>query len=422
RFPGGYSANVAKSADGTLWFLRPGGVGVIDPHHLAFNKLPPPVHIEQVTADDTIYDATNGLRLPPRTRNLAIDYTALSLAAPEKVRFRYMLEGQDPDWKEIVNDRQIQYTNLAPGSYRFRVMASNNSGVWNETGDTLSFSIAPAYYQTPWFAALLVIATAALLWEAYRLRVAHIARQFERTLDARVSERTRIARDLHDTLLQSFHGLLLRFQTVSYLLSEHPADAKQTLDGAIQQAATAITEGRDAVQGLRKSTVERNDLAVAIRTLGDQLASQSAVDRPPTFNVAVEGQPRDLHPIVRDEIYKIAAEALRNTFRHAHATKVEVEIHYDDEQFRLRVRDNGAGMDPKVLANDGVDGHYGLRGMPERAALIGGKLVVWSEVGAGTEVELRVPASTVYATLARRSWASRLFASEPHAHRGGDPS
>jgi signal transduction histidine kinase len=402
--------------------LRLGGVSVLDPHHLAFNELPPPVHIEQVTADDKSYDATNGLRLPARLRDLSIDYTALSLVAPEKVRFRYMLEGQDADWKEVVNDRQVQYSNLPPRPYRFRVTASNNSGVWNDTGATLEFSIAPAYYQTPWFAALLVIATAALLWEAYRLRVAHIARQFERTLDARVSERTRIARDLHDTLLQSFHGLLLRFQTVSYLLPEHPADAKQTLDGAIQQAATAITEGRDAVQGLRKSTVERNDLAVAIRTLGDQLASQSAVDRPPTFNVAVEGQPRDLHPIVRDEIYKIAAEALRNTFRHAHATKVEVEIHYDDEQFRLRVRDDGKGIDPKVVADQALEGHYGLRGMPERAAVIGGKLVVWSEAGAGTEVELRLPARIVYPITARRSWLSRLFVSKARAHVEEDAS
>ena len=202
----------------------------------------------------------------------------------------------------------------------------------------------------------------------------------------------------------------------------HPADAKQKLDGAIQQAAMAITEGRDAVQGLRTSTVERNDLAVAIRTLGEELASQSAVDQPPTFNVAVEGQTRDLHPIVRDEIYKIAAEALRNTFRHAHATQVEVEIRYDDEQFRLRVRDDGKGIDPKVVPGQALEGHYGLRGMPERAAVIGGKLAVWSEVGAGTEVELRLPARIVYTISARRSWLSRLFVSKARAHVEEDAS
>ena len=181
---------------------------------LPFNKLPPPVHIEQVTADDKIYDATNGLRLPPLIRNLAIDYTALSFVAPEKVRFRYKLEGQNRNWHEVVNDRQVQYTNLAPGTYRFRVMASNNSGVWNETGATLDFSIAPAYYQTRWFAALLVaIATRCSCGRSIDCASAQIARQFNRTLDARVSERTRIARDLHDTLLQSFQGALLRFQS-----------------------------------------------------------------------------------------------------------------------------------------------------------------------------------------------------------------
>ena len=171
RFPGGYSANVAKSADGKLWFLRLGGVSILDPHHLAFNKLPPPVHVEQVTADDKIYDATNGLRLPPRTRNLAIDYTALSFVAPEKVRFRIKLEGQDEDWRELINVRHVQYTNLAPGYYRLRVLACNNSGVWNEEGASLDFGIAPAWFQTAWFRTFCVLATAALLWGLYRLRI-----------------------------------------------------------------------------------------------------------------------------------------------------------------------------------------------------------------------------------------------------------
>jgi len=413
---------VTTSSDGKIWFLNGSTVSFIDPSRMAINTLPPPVHIEQVVADGQTFDDTPPLRLPPKTRNLSINYTALSMVAPERVRFRYMLEGQDSDWREVVNKREVQYSNLSPGHYRFRVAASNNSGLWNEVGDVLDFSVAPAYYQTNWFRALCAICFLALLWAAYQLRVRRLHHQFDMMLETRVSERTRIARELHDTLLQSFHGLLLRFQTASYLLPEQPLDAKEKLNGAIQQAAKAITEGRNAVQGLRASTVERNDLAEAIRTFGDELFGDASAQPPTTYAVAVEGETRDLHPILRDEIYKIAAEALRNAFRHAHATRVEVEIHYDDEQFRLRVRDNGAGMDPKVLANDGVDGHYGLRGMPERAALIGGKLAMWSEVGAGTEVELRVPASTVYARSARRSWASRLFASKPPAHLGGDAS
>ena len=200
---------------------------------------------------------------------------------------------------------------------------------------------------------------AALLWAAYQWRVAQLARQFNRTLDARVSERTRIARELHDTLLQSFHGLLLQFQTAAHLLPERPAEAREQLVGAIDHAAKAITEGRNAVQGLRSSTLERNDLAVAIRTLGDALTSDASAPTAPDFSVAVEGETRDLHPIVRDEIYKIAGEAMRNAFRHAHAARVEVEIHYDDEQFRLRVRDDGKGIDPKVLAPRGSTGTMG---------------------------------------------------------------
>ena len=183
-----------------------------------------------------------------------------------------------------------------------------------------------------------------------------------------------------------------------YCLPERPIEAKEKLDSAIEQAAGAITEGRDAVQGLRASTVERNDLARAISTLGEELQTDSTDRQPVTFRVAVEGQPRELHPILRDEIYKIAAEALRNAFHHAQAKQVEVEIRYDDDQFRLRVRDDGKGMDAAVLSSHGLEGHYGLRGMRERATLIQGKLAVWSEVGDGTEVELRVPASTAYTT------------------------
>jgi signal transduction histidine kinase len=250
----------------------------------------------------------------------------------------------------------------------------------------------------------------ALLWAAYQWRVRQLQHDFEMTLETRIGERTRIARDLHDTLLQSFHGLLLRFQTVSVLLPGRPIEAKEKLDSAIEQAAGAITEGRDAVQGLRASTVERNDLALAISTLGEDLENDSSNHRPATFRVAVEGQARDLHPILRDEIYKIAAEALRNAFHHAQAKQVEVEIRYDHDQFRLRVRDDGKGMDEGVLSSHGLEGHYGLRGMRERATLIRGKLAVWSEVDEGTEVELRVPASAAYTTDRKRSWWLQSFA------------
>ena len=256
---------------------------------------------------------------PPLTRELQVDYVGLSFVAPENMQFRIKLEGQDDDWRVPVNPRHSRYTNLKPGKYTLRVKASNNSGVWNEQGDTLELWVAPAYYQTHWFRALCVAAFMALLWAAHQVRVRQVRHQFEMTLEARVGERTRIARELHDTLLQSAHGVLLRFQTVSELLPERPTEAKATLDRAIEQTAEFITEARDEVQGLRDSTTQTNDLALAINSLGEGLASDPATRGPVTFQVAVEGESRDLQPILRDEIYKIAAEALRNAFRHAEA-------------------------------------------------------------------------------------------------------
>jgi signal transduction histidine kinase/ligand-binding sensor domain-containing protein len=400
---------VTKSADGKIWFVDGDTVSFFNPSRVSLNTVPPPVHIERITANGKAFDLTNGLRLPAGVHDILFDFTALSLVVPGKVRFRVMLEGQDKSWRELVNHRQVHYTNLAPRAYRFRVLACNNSEVWNEQGDTLDFSVAPAYYQTNWFRALCALGFLALLWSAYQYRVRRLHHEFEMTLNTRVGERTRIARDLHDTLLQSFHGLLLRFQTVSQLLPERPVEAKETLDRAIDQAAEAITEGRDAVQGLRASTLEANDLPEAINTLGEELTGESAGRHPVAFRVAVEGEARNLHPILRDEIYKIAAEALRNAFRHSQAQQVEVEIRYNNDQFRLRVRDDGRGIHREVLSGDGIEGHYGLHGMRERAIVIGGNLTIWSEVDAGTEVELRIPANLAYATAPRPSWFSRAF-------------
>jgi signal transduction histidine kinase len=222
-----------------------------------------------------------------------------------------------------------------------------------------------------------------------------------------VLERTRVARELHDTLLQSFQGVLLLFQAATDLLPDRPdvAEAKQRLDRVIGRAAQAITEGRNAIQGLRSSTIETNDLAAALNSLAAELAANRVKQDSPVVGVQVEGTSRDLHPILRDEVYRIAGEALRNAFKHAQAKRIEVEIRYDERQLRLRVRDDGKGIDAKHLNEDGP-GHYGLRGMRERAKLLGGKLAVWSELDAGTEVELRIPASRAYETspVRRRSW------------------
>jgi len=398
-----------EGTDGRLWFTVTNGVVWLDPNRASTKMPPPPVTIQSITADDKSFGLDQSLRFPARTSNVQIGYAAISLFNPEAIRFRYKLRETDKDWHEAATSTSVSYRNLPPGSYHFVVNASDTSGLWSDNTATAAFTVLPAFYQTNWFRALCAMFLLGLLWAAYQWRVLQLHHQFEMTLEARVGERTRIARELHDTLLQSFHGLLLRFQTVSQLLPERPVEAKDKLDNAIEQAAEAITEGRDAVQGLRDSITQTNDLALAISTLGEELVADSTGHRP-AFRVAVEGQSRDLHPILRDEVYKIAAEALRNAFLHANAKQVEVEIRYDDERFRLRVRDDGKGIDAAILSQQGKEGHFGLPGMRERATLIGGKLTIWSEVDAGTEVELRIPASAAYATARKRSWLSQAAA------------
>jgi signal transduction histidine kinase/ligand-binding sensor domain-containing protein len=400
----------ALSPNGRVWFASGVVVQMVDPSRLSQKPLAAQTYIESLVADRKEFEATPYLKLPPNPRDFQIDYTSPTYSIPQKVNFRYHLEGYDQDWHEASTRRQALYTDLPPGKYSFRVIASNSDGVWNDNAAKLDFSVAPAYYQTNWFRALCVCIFFGLLWAAYQWRVRQLQHQFNMTLEARVGERTRIARDLHDTLLQSAHGVLLRFQTVSQLLPDHATEAKEKLDGAIAQTADFITEARDEVQGLRDSTVQTNDLALAISTLGEDLTTDS--NNRPAFHVALEGEARNLHPILRDEVYKIAAEALRNAFHHSRARRVEVEIRYDNEQFRIRIRDDGKGIDPAVLAAKPTEGHYGLPGMRERATLVGGKLAVWSEVDEGTEVEVRIPASTAYATARRRSWLRGKFAAK----------
>jgi len=410
----GFSPGVAKSTDGKLWFSPGDGVSVIDPRHIPINKLPPPVHIEQITADRKLRwqnlsgAAASNLRLPALSRDLQIDYTALSFVAPEKVRFRVKLEGHDPDWKDMGTERKAFYNDLPPRHYRFRVMASNNSGVWNEAGDSLDFSVDPAYYQTTWFRASCVAAFFALLWALYRYRLYQVKQEFNARLEERVGERTRIARELHDTLLQNFQGSVLVMQSARNLLSRRPEQAEKTLDDAISMAAGAIGEGRDAIQDLRLQPAVQSDLAQLLTATGQDLARSADTNgNPVIFRVAVEGERKDLDPIIQDEAYRIARELLRNAFRHAQARQIEADIRYEDRLLRVLIRDDGKGIEPEVVEAGGRAGHWGLMGMRERAKRIGARLEFWSELGAGTEVELSIPASIAYA--APRSGRLPLF-------------
>jgi len=411
-----YFNSAAYSADGRVWFANGQVVQMVDPSALSRKAPAAAVYVESVIVDRTEFPATVNLGLAPRPRDLEIDYTSPTFTAPQKVKFRYRLDSYDSDWHDAGTRRQAFYTDLPPGNYAFRVTAANSDGVWSEPPAKLDFSIAPAYFQTNWFRALSAMLLLLLAWAGYQLRIRRLHRQFEMTLEARVAERTRIARDLHDTLLQTFHGLMYRFQAVLMLLPGEPVKARQELEGAVDQASQAITEGRDVVQGLRASGSETNDLADAIR----ELAAEASDGEAASVRIHVEGTPRALHPIVRDETFRIADEALRNAFRHASAKQVEVEIRYDVRELRLRVRDDGAGIDPAVLEAGGREGHFGLRGMRERAQAVGGKLRLWSALDTGTEVELIIPGARAYQAprpSGPRRLAEKLFGRGVTHHR-----
>jgi|HubBroStandDraft_1064217.scaffolds.fasta_scaffold09745_4 ligand-binding sensor domain-containing protein/signal transduction histidine kinase len=386
----------AKSPDGRLWFVGALVAQTIEPSLLEKESSARPVYVESVTADRTQYAADTDLRLPARTHDVQIDYTSPSFSIPKKVNFRYRLEGNDSSWQDAGTRRQAFYTNLRPGPYRFTVIASNEDGIWNTEGATLQFSVTPAWFQTIWFRTLCVVAFFGLLWSLYWMRLRQVRHEFNVSLEARVSERTRIARDLHDTLLQSFNALLLRLQAAADLFATRPDEAKRTLDSTIDQTSQALIEGRDAVQRLRSTSLGSNDLVSALGSLGKVLAADGSNGDAPAYHLEVEGTPRDLLPITRDEVYQIAGEALRNAFRHARARNLEVAIHYDARRLRMRIRDDGQGIDPQLLRTDGLSGHYGLRGMRERAQSLGGELTIWSEVNSGTEIDLTVPSSTAY--------------------------
>lgn len=398
-----------QGSDGVLWFVASNGIAWVDPANVSTNTIPPPVLIRSVRTNGRLLDEPTNLVLPPRTTDLQIGYTALSLSVPGRVHFRYRLEGVDKGWRDAGPRREAFYTRLGPGKYHFQVIASNNDGVWNDEGAHLDFRIAPTWYETKWFQLLCGLISVFLLWTLYQLRMRQMERQFMSTLGARVDERTRIARELHDTLLQSFHGIMFQFQAARNLLPRKPESAMQAMDEAIVATEQAIAEGRDAIHDLRPKPGTRHDLAALLTTAGRELAAAYAANGPsPSFCVIVEGKPQKLSPTLQDETYRISREVIRNAFHHASANRIEVEVRYDENQLRIRIRDNGKGIDSKVLEGSGRPGHWGLPGIRERAQRIGSRLELWSKVGAGTEVELSVPAAIAYEKQLN-SYRFRLF-------------
>jgi signal transduction histidine kinase/ligand-binding sensor domain-containing protein len=373
--------------DGRIWVSGANGAAWIDPQHIHRNPVPPPVSVESIFVDGRAYDPAAPAQLPILLSNLRIQYTALSLSIPERVHFRYRLDGYDEDWQDAGTRREASYTKLGPGRYRFRVIACNNDGVWNMQGAAVDLIVPPAFFQTAWFVALCALAAASLLWMLYHLRIRHVALDIQRRLEDRLAER-----ELHDTLLQGVQGLILRFQAVAKRLS--PADpARHSMEEALDRADEVMVEERNRVR--RNHSGAPFALPQAFSAVGEELSR----DYPGTvFRVVVEGNPGELHPVVGDEAYRVGREAISNAFCHAQAREIEVEIAYEGTGLQVRVRDDGRGIDPNVLGLGSRPSHWGLTGMRERAQKVGGYLEISSRLGAGTEVELRIPDALAFPT------------------------
>jgi ligand-binding sensor domain-containing protein/signal transduction histidine kinase len=412
--------SVVADAFGHVWFSMNRGVSVVDPTRVASTAAPAIVGIQNITADGNLIPLQGAIRIPSGQQRITFGYAGLSLSVPGRVRFKYTLDGFDRGWSEPLATREANYTNLGPGSYRFRVIASNPDGVWNSSEARIGFEIDPAFWQTWWFRVCVIFACALGIAGFYRLRLRGLTRQLNVRFEERLAERTRIAQELHDTLLQGFLSASMQLHVaVDRLPPDSPA--KSPLGRVLELMGQVIEEGRNAVRGLRSSQSESLDLEQAFARIQQELAIQQDVG----FRVIVDGQPRPLHPVLRDEVYRIGREALVNAFRHSRAKNIEIELEYAFTQLRVLVRDNGCGIDPQMLQS-GREGHWGLPGMRERAERIGAKLHVWSRPTAGTEVELSVPSHIAFRSQSAPSsgWLSRLafFRSRPVPQSDASPA
>jgi len=389
--------SVVNDGQGRIWFSTGRGLSVVDWRKQRINSPPAIVHIDGISSDENPVALTSTTRIPASPRRVMIDYTGLNLSAPDRVRFQYKLDGFDPGWTETTAERQAIYTNLPPGPYRFAVRASNDDGLWNGPEAVIAFRIEHAFWQTWWFQLLCVLTVMYVALLFYRSQMRQVTRQLNARFNERMEERTRIAHELHDTLLQGFLSASMQLHVATENVPEDSI-AKPQLNHILELMARVSEEGRNALQGLRSSPAEPPSLEKALSSIPRALA----IPEETKYRVVVDGQARPLHPVIHDEVYFIGREALVNAVRHARASSIEVELEYKEANFLIVVRDNGCGIDADVLKS-GKDGHWGLPGMRERAEGIGAELRLFSRSGAGTEVALSVPGAIAY-QQSRKGW------------------
>lgn len=400
-----FQAKASRAPDGSLWFANGVILQTLDPHASKVRPGPLPVYIESLTADRKLYPLIGTLALPALTRDVQFDYTALGLAVPQHIRFRYRLEGRDQDWVDAGQRRQAFYTDLLPGTYRFRVAAAMGDTGWVEASSPVTFSVMPAFYQTRLFLFLVVALIAITLWMLFAWRLSHVRRQMRTIYEERHAERERIARELHDTFLQAVQGLMLRFQSAMERIPP-TQPARDLMEKALDHADEVIVEGRDRVTQLRTQESSGSSLDRALRQIGEDLARDTHV----TFSLTVEGLPRSVDPAVAEEIRRLAQEAMANAFRHARASHIDVSLAYERKRLAFSVVDDGVGFDVATVAHGQAAGHWGLKGMHERAAGLHARLTLSSRPGAGTALELEVPAAIAFRLPASpwRRWLATM--------------
>jgi signal transduction histidine kinase len=358
-------------------------VTIVDPRRIGAPRAAPPVRIESAAANARPVTTDPEQQLPARTTHLQIAFTSLTLTDPERIRFRYLLEGFDDEWIDAGTSRQATYTNLPPGNYRFRVVASNNDGTSSDPGAVWAFTILPTFYQTRTFYTLCALAAALFVWVAWKVRVARVRRQFALVL----AERIRMSRAIHDTLLQGLVGLALQFNDLSRDVESFPP-AKEKLSRIRRQVEEYIREARSAIWDLRSPKLETRDLATALREASERAIAGTDVQ----FEFAVEGPPRKASSPTEEQILLIGQEAVSNAVRHGKATRIRMMLRYEPDRIGLRVADDGCGFDVDVVRRAG-GAHYGLASMSERAEQVRGFFKVVSSPGTGTEIEAVVPTS-----------------------------
>lgn len=392
---GWHAPTVVPGADGRIWFISNTSVSSLSAEAREQNLVLPQVSILSAAVHGAAYPTTRALTLPAGTTSLAIGYTAAALRAPESVRFRYRLEGLEPEWIDAAARREATYNNLGPGHYRFHVVAANEHGVWNEEGATLAVEIPPTFIQSWPFKVLisgvillvLLVGGPAAVYVALRARARDREGRLRLRFDATLAERTRLARELHDTLLQGFTGITLQLQAVHQSLHLAPQHAAETLSNVLELADGTLADARRMIWDMRQPELDELDLVTAL-TLA---AKRAVLDQPIQLHIEVSGEARRLDPDIETTVLRVCREALINVVKHAHATTLNLSMSFRERTFELHVCDDGRGISAAALAAAAANGHWGVSGMKERTARAGGTLEIRDNAGGGTQIHLSLP-------------------------------